>query len=52
MPQMAPLNWIFLFIMFTTIFLMLNSMNYFSMIYSFKKINNIKKEINEINYKW
>nr|YP_010946625.1 ATP synthase F0 subunit 8 [Margattea nimbata]WGO57343.1 ATP synthase F0 subunit 8 [Margattea nimbata] len=29
MPQMMPLNWLFLFIMFNLIFLMFNIMNYF-----------------------
>nr|ANJ70454.1 ATP synthase F0 subunit 8 [Hydrochus sp. BMNH1425167] len=52
MPQMAPLNWLFLFIMFTIIFLMFNSINYFSILYNTKKlkINNIKN--NMLNYKW
>nr|ALO70613.1 ATP synthase F0 subunit 8 [Staphylinidae sp. 2 EF-2015] len=30
MPQMAPLNWMTLFIYFIILFLIMNSMNYFS----------------------
>nr|YP_002265513.1 ATP synthase F0 subunit 8 [Sphaerius sp. BT0074]ACF35085.1 ATP synthase F0 subunit 8 [Sphaerius sp. BT0074] len=29
MPQMAPMNWIMLFLYFTMIFIMFNSLNYF-----------------------
>nr|UFZ13807.1 ATP synthase F0 subunit 8 [Neochauliodes bachmanus] len=29
MPQMAPLNWLILFIFFTILFIMFNIMNYF-----------------------
>nr|QNP09847.1 ATP synthase F0 subunit 8 [Ochthebius sp. IBE<ESP> AN164] len=52
MPQMAPMNWILLFIMFTMIFLMFNSMNYFS--FKYDNINKpaIKKKIKSINWKW
>nr|QZJ45823.1 ATP synthase F0 subunit 8 [Holotrichia parallela] len=51
MPQMAPLSWLSLFIMFSLIFLMFNSMNYFTMTYS-PKINLIKKTFNLTNWKW
>nr|ALO70841.1 ATP synthase F0 subunit 8 [Philonthus fimetarius] len=51
MPQMAPLNWLSLFILFTMIFIIFNSMNYFSFKYSFKK-SNFSKKINKINWKW
>nr|ANJ70441.1 ATP synthase F0 subunit 8 [Helochares sp. BMNH1425100] len=51
MPQMAPLNWLFLFIMFITIFIMFNSMNYFSFKYPVKSYKTqIKKS--SINWKW
>nr|AML26028.1 ATP synthase F0 subunit 8 [Staphylinidae sp. BMNH 1274245] len=51
MPQMAPLNWLFLFLMFTTTFLIFNSMNYFSIMYmtKIKKSSSLKKTI---NWKW
>nr|QNH82879.1 ATP synthase F0 subunit 8 [Neochauliodes punctatolosus]UFZ13206.1 ATP synthase F0 subunit 8 [Neochauliodes sparsus] len=29
MPQMAPLNWLILFIFFITLFILFNIMNYF-----------------------
>nr|YP_010946651.1 ATP synthase F0 subunit 8 [Margattea bisignata]WGO57369.1 ATP synthase F0 subunit 8 [Margattea bisignata] len=29
MPQMMPLNWLFQFLMFSSIFMMFNIMNYF-----------------------
>nr|ALO71129.1 ATP synthase F0 subunit 8 [Staphylinidae sp. 1 EF-2015] len=51
MPQMAPLNWLVLFIMFIITFLLFNSLNYFSFKYS-PKSNLSKKIISEINWKW
>nr|AML26297.1 ATP synthase F0 subunit 8 [Hydrophilidae sp. BMNH 1274334] len=51
MPQMAPINWLTLFIFFIMIFLMFNSMNYFSFLYSIKnKKFTIKKKL--MNWKW
>nr|ASN65979.1 ATP synthase F0 subunit 8 [Pogonostoma subtiligrossum] len=29
MPQMAPMNWIFLYLMFTLIFILFNFLNYY-----------------------
>nr|QEL51265.1 ATP synthase F0 subunit 8 [Philonthus decorus] len=51
MPQMAPMNWLTLFILFTIIFLMFNVMNYFSFKYPVKKFTT-KKKTNKINWKW
>nr|QNG56200.1 ATP synthase F0 subunit 8 [Pediacus taiwanensis] len=51
MPQMAPLNWLMLFFFFSFIFIMFNSLNYFSFKYKIKKIHSIKKPMN-INWKW
>nr|AOY39217.1 ATP synthase F0 subunit 8 [Helophorus sp. BMNH 724835] len=51
MPQMAPMNWLILFILFTMIFLLFNSMNYFSFSYPIKSYKLVKKTIN-INWKW
>nr|YP_009185947.1 ATP synthase F0 subunit 8 [Scaphidium quadrimaculatum]ALO70892.1 ATP synthase F0 subunit 8 [Scaphidium quadrimaculatum] len=51
MPQMMPLNWLILSVLFTIIFLIFNSQNYFSFIYTPKtKINYMKKT--SINWKW
>nr|QNP10061.1 ATP synthase F0 subunit 8 [Ochthebius peisonis] len=53
MPQMAPMNWIFLFIMFTMIFLMFNSLNYFSFKYKTNKTEEIKTNNKiKLNWKW
>nr|ALO70750.1 ATP synthase F0 subunit 8 [Neobisnius villosulus] len=51
MPQMAPMNWLMLFLMFTFIFLIFNSMNYFSFSYKPKSSQSLKKT-NKINWKW
>nr|YP_010121893.1 ATP synthase F0 subunit 8 [Necrodes littoralis]QRF92669.1 ATP synthase F0 subunit 8 [Necrodes littoralis] len=51
MPQMAPMNWLILFIMFMMIFLMFNSMNYFSFKYPTKKSSS-DKNLFKLNWKW
>nr|QNP09983.1 ATP synthase F0 subunit 8 [Ochthebius sp. IBE<ESP> AN292] len=51
MPQMAPLNWIMLFFMFTMIFMLFNSMNYFSFMYKNMKYNTKKHNLKN-NWKW
>nr|QIV24747.1 ATP synthase F0 subunit 8 [Toxeutes arcuatus] len=51
MPQMAPLNWLTLFIFFVLVFLILNSVNFFSFSYTIKKIP-IKSEKFQFNWKW
>nr|YP_010155422.1 ATP synthase F0 subunit 8 [Dicraeus orientalis]QQX44915.1 ATP synthase F0 subunit 8 [Dicraeus orientalis] len=53
MPQMAPINWLFLFIMFSVIFLLFNVMNYYSILPSSPKLNE-KNELktNSLNWKW
>nr|YP_010729348.1 ATP synthase F0 subunit 8 [Sternolophus rufipes]WED07053.1 ATP synthase F0 subunit 8 [Sternolophus rufipes] len=51
MPQMAPINWLFLFIMFSMIFIMFNSMNYFSFKYPVKS-STTQKIMKKINWKW
>nr|YP_010591365.1 ATP synthase F0 subunit 8 [Agriotes hirayamai]QEH58436.1 ATP synthase F0 subunit 8 [Agriotes hirayamai] len=51
MPQMAPLSWLNLFILFVATFLILNSLNYFSFMYQ----NNQSKmapKMKSINWKW
>nr|AFU50248.1 ATP synthase F0 subunit 8 [Vesperus conicicollis] len=51
MPQMAPMNWLTLFIMFILIFLMFNSLNYFVFKYQIK--NTLTKTNNFfLNWKW
>nr|ARH55220.1 ATP synthase F0 subunit 8 [Thanatophilus sinuatus] len=51
MPQMAPMNWLTLFIMFVIIFLMFNSINYFSFKYPNKTFK-INKNTFKFNWKW
>nr|AXS65733.1 ATP synthase F0 subunit 8 [Staphylinoidea sp. 8 KM-2017] len=51
MPQMAPLNWLSLFIMFIIIYIMFNFLNYYSFSY-FTSKNFFTKKINKINWKW
>nr|AXS64798.1 ATP synthase F0 subunit 8 [Phalacridae sp. KM-2017] len=51
MPQMAPLSWLLMFIIFSTIFLIFNIMNYYNFLYPIKKTLIIKKKIS-INWKW
>nr|ALO76497.1 ATP synthase F0 subunit 8 [Omalium rivulare] len=52
MPQMAPMNWLTLFIFFIMIFMIFNSMNYFSFIYNNKLSTNIKTSKISTNWKW
>nr|QNV49140.1 ATP synthase F0 subunit 8 [Drino sp. PH-2020] len=54
MPQMAPINWLSLFIIFSMTFLMFNMMNYYSFIPSMPKSNLIFKmnTINSFKWKW
>nr|QNP09996.1 ATP synthase F0 subunit 8 [Ochthebius lederi] len=52
MPQMAPMNWIILFFMFTIIFMLFNSMNYFSFKYKNNQIKSIIKNNFKTIWKW
>nr|YP_010710213.1 ATP synthase F0 subunit 8 [Dyscolus oreas]WCS91654.1 ATP synthase F0 subunit 8 [Dyscolus oreas]WCS91667.1 ATP synthase F0 subunit 8 [Dyscolus oreas] len=53
MPQMAPMNWLFLYLMFTFIFFLFNFLNYYMFL-----IKNIKGNLNNnftkkfLNWKW
>nr|AML26249.1 ATP synthase F0 subunit 8 [Leiodidae sp. BMNH 1274323] len=51
MPQMAPLMWVTLFIIFSSIFLLTNMINYFIINYNIKKKIN-KMNFKKINWKW
>nr|ALO76087.1 ATP synthase F0 subunit 8 [Clambus sp. CLA01] len=51
MPQMAPLNWLFLFFYFISIFFMFNILNYFIFLKTpLDKKTSLK--FNSINWKW
>nr|UPX88658.1 ATP synthase F0 subunit 8 [Hydraena nigrita] len=51
MPQMAPMNWLMLFMYFIMMFLLMNSLNYFLFLYS-PKNKTMTKLNNMINWKW
>nr|QLY89797.1 ATP synthase F0 subunit 8 [Exechia fusca] len=54
MPQMAPINWLSLFFMFTIIYLIFNILNYFNYFLSYP-INNKQQKKNQtsyLNWKW
>nr|YP_009271875.1 ATP synthase F0 subunit 8 [Xylotrechus grayii]AIW58309.1 ATP synthase F0 subunit 8 [Xylotrechus grayii] len=51
MPQMAPLNWLLLFIFFTSMFMIFNVMNFYSFSYKPKEKKSEKTKIN-LNWKW
>nr|ALO76642.1 ATP synthase F0 subunit 8 [Nigidius sp. NIG01] len=51
MPQMAPMSWALLMIMFIFTLLIFNSLNYFSFLYP-PKFLKIKKINTMINWKW
>nr|AND96697.1 ATP synthase F0 subunit 8 [Onthophagus pullus] len=51
MPQMAPINWLMLLFYFSMIFMIFNTMNYYSFNYNIK-ISLFKKKINKFNWKW
>nr|YP_009967175.1 ATP synthase FO subunit 8 [Chalcidica minea]APO08593.1 ATP synthase FO subunit 8 [Chalcidica minea] len=51
MPQMMPINWIFMLLFFILIFFLFNIMNYY--IFTFNNMNNsIKKMIKIKNFNW
>nr|ALO77588.1 ATP synthase F0 subunit 8 [Scraptia sp. SCR01] len=51
MPQMSPLNWISLMLFFLLIYIIINILNYFSLIYTNKLSFKKNKTINW-NWKW
>nr|AXS65031.1 ATP synthase F0 subunit 8 [Curculionoidea sp. 14 KM-2017] len=51
MPQMAPLNWVTLFLFFILIFFMFNIMNYF-MSLPLKTFKKSSKTQIKISWKW
>nr|WIL10227.1 ATP synthase F0 subunit 8 [Stenocladius sp. 2 XYG-2023a] len=48
MPQISPLMWLNLMIMFVITFMLMNSMNYFTKLYKYKN----KKKYNKNSLKW
>nr|AET13007.1 ATP synthase F0 subunit 8 [Tipula abdominalis] len=53
MPQMAPINWLLLFIIFSITLIIFNTLNYFSFLPSQPKSIHSEKKINSpLNWKW
>uniref|UniRef100_UPI0030FEC9A1 ATP synthase F0 subunit 8 n=1 Tax=Neopanorpa quadristigma TaxID=2521360 RepID=UPI0030FEC9A1 len=53
MPQMAPINWLSLFIMFSIILLLFNVMNYYSFSPNVPNISDTNKiSFKPLNWKW
>nr|NP_075451.1 ATP synthase F0 subunit 8 [Cochliomyia hominivorax]Q9MFP7.1 RecName: Full=ATP synthase protein 8; AltName: Full=A6L; AltName: Full=F-ATPase subunit 8 [Cochliomyia hominivorax]AAF78611.1 ATPase subunit 8 [Cochliomyia hominivorax]AIZ03382.1 ATP synthase F0 subunit 8 [Cochliomyia hominivorax] len=54
MPQMAPIGWLSLFIIFSIAFVIFNMMNYYSYTPSMPKSELINKtqSTNSLNWKW
>nr|AXS65483.1 ATP synthase F0 subunit 8 [Silvanidae sp. KM-2017] len=51
MPQMAPLNWLSLMMTFSTIIMVINSLNFFSFMYTpIKTQSSLKKS--KLAWKW
>nr|QWB85823.1 ATP synthase F0 subunit 8 [Typodryas sp. N143] len=51
MPQMAPLNWLSLFVLFIFIFVLFNIKNYYNFNYSPPKSSTSIKTL-KFNWKW
>nr|YP_010118094.1 ATP synthase F0 subunit 8 [Popillia mutans]QPN54189.1 ATP synthase F0 subunit 8 [Popillia mutans] len=51
MPQMAPLNWLSLFMLIIMIFLIFNVLNYYSFLQPIKS-QSYKFSPKKINWKW
>nr|YP_010415148.1 ATP synthase F0 subunit 8 [Tribolium freemani]URX54542.1 ATP synthase F0 subunit 8 [Tribolium freemani] len=52
MPQMAPLNWLLLMMVFIIIMISFNLLNYYSFSYPTYKPSQSKAKKTSINWKW
>nr|WES82247.1 ATP synthase F0 subunit 8 [Archotermopsis wroughtoni] len=52
MPQMMPLSWLALFMMFSTTLIMFNITNYFSQSPSKKITSKKQMKLKQTNWKW
>nr|ARH54042.1 ATP synthase F0 subunit 8 [Abax parallelus] len=53
MPQMAPMNWLTLYFIFTIIFLMFNFLNYYMFVIKNSSIFSNKSNLSKMmNWKW
>nr|YP_009968780.1 ATP synthase F0 subunit 8 [Argyra pingwuensis]QNC71305.1 ATP synthase F0 subunit 8 [Argyra pingwuensis] len=53
MPQMAPINWLILYILFSFTFMLFCVLNFYSFYTSSYKTCNLKKNVSSpLNWKW
>nr|QLY89475.1 ATP synthase F0 subunit 8 [Limnia unguicornis] len=53
MPQMAPISWLILFIVFSMVFFLFNSLNYFSVVLFPHTSSSLKTlHLLPMNWKW
>nr|ANJ70506.1 ATP synthase F0 subunit 8 [Hygrotus inaequalis] len=52
MPQMAPMNWLMLYMFFSAMFIMFNFMNYYLFLIKSKNIKTNHMKLNPILYSW
>nr|AMW68037.1 ATP synthase F0 subunit 8 [Climacia areolaris] len=52
MPQMAPINWLTLFMYFTLLMIIFNSLNYFIFLYKVPSFQKQFNKLNSLNWKW
>nr|UFZ12920.1 ATP synthase F0 subunit 8 [Protohermes basimaculatus] len=52
MPQMAPINWLLLFILFSLILILFNIMNYYITIPNHPKTSSKSFKFIPLNWKW
>nr|AVE15509.1 ATP synthase F0 subunit 8 [Parablepharis kuhlii asiatica] len=52
MPQMMPLNWLMLFMLFSSVLLMFNVLNFYMNINMKSHLINKKKQTKTFNWKW
>nr|YP_010240539.1 ATP synthase F0 subunit 8 [Nothybus sumatranus]QQV73781.1 ATP synthase F0 subunit 8 [Syneches medoganus]QTF87880.1 ATP synthase F0 subunit 8 [Nothybus sumatranus] len=52
MPQMSPINWLFLFMVFSLIFIMFNIMNFYAFLPPSPKSSQTKKSVKPLIWKW
>nr|AKI32214.1 ATP synthase F0 subunit 8 [Lethocerus indicus] len=52
MPQMSPMWWSMLFIMFITAFMVMCTMTYFMVFYTKSKTTHKKMQKTSMNWKW
>nr|ANJ70299.1 ATP synthase F0 subunit 8 [Acilius sulcatus] len=52
MPQMAPMNWLFLYIFFSMIFILFNFLNYYLFLIYKQELTSKKFFKSMLNWKW